>query len=379
MTNLVRMLDYVLLEALKESCFRSFVEAQNSVCTEQSAVFLTEVYFNDEGKVSFNPSFEQLTKTILDTFQSALVTLDNLPRLLRHPDLRDILTAGPFDVPKLLEEGPEFQMFAKSSPLIGTVMKTIIKTISDSYSQATLYAQIFNEFYPLYKLGKNWNVRDYIIKTDKTPYTGPLSILDRPMDEEDDEFLLHPENEPYVDFGKVQEIINNLRLEEHKVKDIRAGIVRGAIYVDSKEIKQILTPIPRTSLQSLQVTLKDLMNLKIDLVSRAIKNFNFKLKSEPVNVDVYIDFCEALQKVLKIQPQLLEEIKFVDKIIVLLQAMDVEVAQNPLQAKYKSFLKHIEVSKSVQAAQFEKYCFVIEGLVDKAQNEVSNLSFINQA
>ena len=373
--NFLRMLDYVMLESLRESCFKSFIEAKNSILQEQSAVFVAEVYFSDTGKVSFKPSFEELSGTVMQVFKTALSTLDSLPRVLRHPDLRFILTNSKVDVTKLLDEGPDFQLLSKSSPLIGEVVKKIIGEIAESYKQADIYAQAFKEFYPLYKLGKNWNVRNYIVKMDGTPYTGPLKLYERPPDEDDDEFLMHPENEPYVDFSKVHEVIMRLQDEEVRVKDIRAGIVKGAVYVDSKELRHVLTPIPREKLISLEETLVVLKSLKNDLITRVIKNYTLKLNSETTNVDIYINFCESLQRAEKIMPQIVQEIKFVDKINALLET-EFQVAkqrQNPLQTQYNTFKKQHAEALKVQKIQFEKYNFIVKGITEKTESEVNKL------
>ncbi|EAY00841.1 Dynein heavy chain family protein [Trichomonas vaginalis G3] len=373
LSNFLRMVDYMMLEALRNGCYKSFTNAQNIICQEQSSIFVAEVYFNDEGKVSFNPSIDELMTLVFNTMNKALSTLENLPRLLRHPDLRHILLSGDLDVKKLLDGAPDFPLFARSSNLIGNVMDKIKKVLLDSYSQAETYAQIFKEFYPLYKLGKTWDVRNFIVKLDKSRYDGPLQIDKRPANEPVDQFLLHPENEPYIDFTKVRDMIMRLKEEEIRVREIRAGVVKGAVYIDSKELRHVLSPIPSTSLKSLEEMLRKLMELKIALVNRALKDYMLKLKVETTSVEIYTDFCELLQKTEKLMPQINEEIKFVERVNVLLQESDFQTVANPLPRIFKQFLEQRESSLKIQQDQYNKFTYVVQSLAEKHYKSLEDL------
>jgi len=370
MSNFLRLFDYIMLEALRSQSFSKWKDAQHSICQEQSAVFQVEVYFSNDGKVSFSPSRDDLIFEVKKVFEKSLKTLDHLPRLLRHPDLRKILSECSYNLSDLFTNGPTFANISKSSPMIEEIETNVINTLDKSYSEAEQHSHVFNEFYPLYKLGQSWDVKDYIIKMDGNKYEGPLSLVQRPTDESEDTFLLHPENEPYVDFAKVKQDIEKLHLEKLRVKDIRAGVVRGALYVDSRQLRLDLAPIPTTSLHQIHETFTELLQYKINLMNRAFKSYTLKLKTEPNNLESFVDFCEILQRSIEIQPQISTEIRFVDNMIILFENAEFQHLQNPLHAQLRQFQSQQQSAQIVKTAQEEKFLFVLRQLVKQKERKL---------
>jgi hypothetical protein len=86
--SLVRMLDYMILEAFVSSSIQAFKFAKSVIQQDMSAVFQIEPIFTKEGTISFEPPLQKLQSVIGQNLQEALVTLNSLPIAIFTPSLR---------------------------------------------------------------------------------------------------------------------------------------------------------------------------------------------------------------------------------------------------------------------------------------------------
>ena len=207
--------------------------------------------------------------------------------------------------------------------------------MTESYRQAITSSQNFTDYYPIYKLGKEWNPRKYLITRKGEPYTGPISALER-LDNED-KFLINNEDEPVVDLKLVANDINYFKAQSALIATMRTGLVKLALYVDSKELKKELEPIPEKALSDLLKLLKDLSQMKIDMIINAIGFYNREMKSDPHTLEQFVDYCLTLTRSLSVMDQIQTEITFVDSLYDLFDTFGVEHDRNPLPAAFASF------------------------------------------
>lgn len=370
--NYLRMIDYMLLESLRESCFKAFRNAEVNCMQEQSAIFQIDLFFTENGEVSFKPSIEELTAEVSKQLKIAFKTMEELPRLLKSTSLRHILrNSSNIDIPSLFEEGPDFSIMTSCSTLIQEVEDHITKIINDAFKDSLSYANYFIDFYPLYDLGKSWNVRKLIVTSSGEIYNGPLSLSDCLSPDEDDEFLLHPERAPIVDFDAMKKLLNDLNFELERVGTIKAGNTRGILHVDSRNLKMILTPIPMKAISDIHAMLKDLMNFKTEVLNRVFKSYILRLKTEPTTLQSFVDFCELLSKTTNLIPQMKKEITFIDDLITMIIKMGYETLQNQLYTPFNAFQIEQENAMQVKTANYERFEFILSQLIKQQMRKVN--------
>ncbi|OHT01147.1 Dynein heavy chain family protein [Tritrichomonas foetus] len=368
MTDFLRMLDYLLLENLRENCYKSWKFARNVISSDVSAVFTIEVSFSDDGDIKFTPSKEEMLELIDKTLNDALITLETLPRLLKMPSLRVILREGGVDITKLFNEGPTLGDMLATSPTVKDSTDNMKEVIASSYDNAYKYSQTLISFFPLYKLGKTWNVKNYFKKRNGEPYEGTGRFSDeRDPNETKDNFLINSQLEPVVDFEAAERVISQLRGEVQKVDDIRFGIVRGPLYIDSKGLKAELTPITSRSLKALEAAFADMIFSKITLLNNAFQSFTAIMKQDPTSLDLYVDFSENVQKTTNFLPQITTEIHCIDEIIDLCERSRFAQQKNPLHPIFERLKEDQKKAIQVRDKLYDKFTFVLKQIIKKKE------------
>ncbi|KAI5486860.1 dynein heavy chain family protein family [Trichomonas vaginalis G3] len=335
LSSFIRVIDYIHMETLTKACIEAFKEANENVSNVHAAIFQVDVYFGENGTVSLKPTLESLLKTVTTSLQDAEKTLNSLPRLISSNKLIPFIREGGFDISKFYEHGCTLSQILSGVASLEPIEKHIIEVLTESYRQAITSSQNFTDYYPIYKLGKEWNPRKYLITRKGEPYTGPISALER-LDNED-KFLINNEDEPVVDLKLVANDINYFKAQSALIATMRTGLVKLALYVDSKELKKELEPIPEKALSDLLKLLKDLSQMKIDMIINAIGFYNREMKSDPHTLEQFVDYCLTLTRSLSVMDQIQTEITFVDSLYDLFDTFGVEHDRNPLPAAFASF------------------------------------------
>ena len=337
----IRMIDYMLLETLVDGCIKCWTNADNNVSQPNSNVFQVEVLFDEEGQVAFNPKHDDLIEAISDSLDNSVNTLNKLPRLLYQSRLQQFLRDNGSDVAILFSEGPNFSQLMTCSTVLKTVKQHITEIVSNSYKEAFLFSQTFADFYPIFKIGKTWDIRDYVFTKSGKKYEGPLTfdnVTHLHSGEPPDDFLVHSDEQPVVDFNRVAQDIEKYREEIKRVNGLRSGAVRGAIYIDAHGLKAALIPIPQRSVLELQELITNLTTRKIWLLTNALKYYSTKLKIVPQTLDDYVAFCAVFQKTIEVLPQIKEDIEFIDKMFKLFDEFGFVHTQNTVHAVYSIFI-----------------------------------------
>ncbi|OHS97076.1 Dynein heavy chain family protein [Tritrichomonas foetus] len=371
LVNYLRMVDYMILESLRTSCFHAYKVAEMNCLQDLSAIFLVNIFFSDDGKVSFKPSVDDLKSEVHRQLSIVFKTIDTLPRLLRATSLRHILRNSKINIPVLFDDGPDFQNITSCSPLLEDVERNIIAVIDHSYKEAEVYSEIFVDFYPLYKLGQTWDVRNFVITSSGEPYKGTLSYSDRLSTDEDDEYLIHPERSPILDFDIMKQLIDQLHVEIKRVGTIKSGNTRGIIHIDSRNLKTILTPIPMRSLQDVEKMLKDLMVFKSELMNRVFRAYLLRLKVDPTTLEAFVDFCELHQKTVDLIPQMKYEIQFIDKLCSLIEDSGFEVVKNQLHQPFHVFKLEQAAAQQVRNAHSERFEFLLSQVIKAKERKLA--------
>lgn len=310
--DFIRMIDYVFLENLTSSCIECWKTADENVSQELGAIFQVEVFFDDNGKVAFMPSLEELLNAISSSLKNSIKILNQLPRLLMLPNLRPHLRANGLSLQILFDQGPKFTSIISNSNILNVIETHVLETVTQSYEQAITNSQVYTEFYPIYKLGQTWNVHDYIITRKGEKYAGDISYTARC--DTKDEFLLTHMDEPVIDFERVANDIKTFREDENRVSKLISATVRGALHINLRSLKSILIPIPTKALKELEELLSQLSQMKVCMITEALKYYGQRLKQEPQSLEQFVSYCEMLQRTIDVTPQITEEINFVRKL-----------------------------------------------------------------
>lgn len=366
----IRMLDYMLLERMRDACYDSWVVADQEMCSSQATVFQIDVSITDDGKIAFTPSHEELKSILTDIFDESTATLEHLPRLLRAADLRKMITDSDVDAVDLLDNMIRLSQMLECSTIMEERRKDMFEEIANCFDEAEAVSQMFLECYPLYKLNKTWDARGYIVTRKGQPYSGSLSIDDRDPAEDHALFLTNSDNEPYVDFDVLDSVVDQLKLDTERVAEIRSGIVRGALYIDSKGLKASLKPVPVKCFKDLETVLKQLLQYKSELLERMFKTYTLKLNRESTSLEVYVDFVDILQQTKDLMPKISDEIRFIDDLIALFGRAGFAPVENPFHVLFAQFQAAEQSAMNTKTALYEKNTFVLRQLITRKEGKL---------
>ncbi|OHS99238.1 Dynein heavy chain family protein [Tritrichomonas foetus] len=371
--SFIRMVDYILLECLTSSCKTSWKTAESNVSDpSQGTIFQVEVLFNDEGNVVFKPLLKDLLHSISWALKASVDTLNSLPRLILMPKLRPLLRDNGLNLKKLYKNGPQFSQIINQENALDKIKKSIKDSVRNAYELALKVSQSYTKFYPIFKLGQTWDPRDYIITRKGEKYNGSLQI---PPGEDDDEFLLKHMDEPVVDFDRVEQDIQRFRKDEERVrsnKSLASGQSKLALYIDTKNIRDTLTPIPTKALNDLIQILNDLIEYKNAKISNALKFYDKRLKQVPRQLDNFVEFCEILQRTIDVTPQIKAELDFVDRMIMLFEKFDMSGSSATQITMFHSFEMAKKQAQQLRDQSLEEFVTKLKTVVRETERKIDH-------
>ena len=381
----IRMVDHLLLESISQACYESWKIADSNVSQEMSSVFQITLYFTDDGDIAFTPTLDELLDVIKHSLNNSVQTLNKLPRIISQPQIRIHLREEYDDVGLLIDEGPHFDEIHSTNSDYPIFYENILEVFTVSYHESKEVSKCFKDFYRLYKTGKGWSPQDYIKPRGGESHYFYMKVIgsdDMEIDEKDISF--DPSTELVVDFDAIRNDVADFRSFEAKLSVFHPNTVRGALYIDSKDIRGILTTIPMQSICSIQNSLKDLIQKKNDDINKIFRFCAIFLKKEPETLENYIYHCEFLKKVLKMDPFIQDEISFVDKLYQLLEDIGcsgnsvIENSRNSLHDGYISFKNDQEKAVEIKERNSDKFTQVLNERINKFEMKLYKYSSLYQ-
>lgn len=370
LANFVIMCDYMIVETLIESCIKSFREADENTSNIQAAVFQVEVYFNESGEVSFKPSLDVLLDVVTSVIREAKNTINTLPRLINVPKLRPFIRDGGHDLDTFYEKCCTMNFIMRIHPILEKVEAHIVEIIKLSYEVSSQHSRSMNEFYPIYQMGKLWNVSSYVTTRSGKPYTKPINSVDR--SNETDEFLLNNGEEPIVDLDRVHDDILKFKNYIKLIGKFRAGLVKFALYIDSRKLKRELTPIPENAINDLRHLLEEISSMKVSLITNALNYYTKQLKKEPKTLNEFVQYCDVLTKTLNMMPIIQAEIDFVDKTYDLFDTFGFSYPKNQLHTIFESFKTNQQAAVEMKDRFKDPFINSLSDLVHSVEKKVKH-------
>lgn len=358
LTPFVKMFDYMFLEAQRNKCLECWEEAYHDLANDSSAVFRVQVAYSNEGKVVFVPNADELVSVIGETVDESVNTLEKLPRLILAPEVSRL-----FGRELNTREGQSVREMLSSSEYMSDLKEDLLQGIRDSFTEAERKTEEFNDFYELYELGEGWDPRNYLVTQDGSKYMGPLSIDEVDQSLPFDSFLAHPDKEPVINFKRLRSDVTQLKREENRVNGISMGTAAGALYVDSRNLRNRLIQIPMESLEDVEKTMNRLLSYKVDLLKNAFDRFVGMMKVECKTIDLFVDFCELLKKIESYTPHITATIDFVDHMLGLFPEYGFQKQTSPLHDMYSDFQKELDKAKQSKKDQYESFACQLRQMV----------------
>jgi len=357
----VRMVDYMILESLSNSCYQCWKIAESNVCQEMSSVFQVSLDYNDDGSIRINPSLDELVDSVINSIELSISTIDSLPRIIKSSYLRPHLRESHSNYEVLITKGPTFKGFVERNKKYESIVRNIKETLVQSYQDSISRSQNFKEFFNIFRLGKTWKSEDYIFPRGSEKEVYDLTQFANEFDREQDPIVFMPYQEKIVDFVKIRNDVEMFKQNDIRLGQFRACTVSGALFIDSKVLRSSLTPIPMKSIQSLHISLQQLLQQKIDHVNLIFRFCSKRLKKEPNSLEQFVDNSEFLTIIHLLKPHLSKEIEFIDDLFGLVDSFgfagsrSMEHTRNPLHSSFRQFLSDIQMANSIRESYSDRF------------------------
>lgn len=372
----VRFMDYFILESVEKECHNCWKTALGNLSQPMSSIFQIELSFAEDGTIKFTPSIDELLKAFEESFENSFITLDKLPRILLSPQLRPHLRELIDSVENLFTLGPSFGDFARVNKDYHIIREKIIEILKESFANAKKHSEGFTQFFGLYKLGQTWEPSQYV--KPKSGFSRDFDLLQfsKEFEREFSGLCYNPAKELRVDFDKLVKDIEYFKKEEKNISDFQVATVQGAIYIESKKLRHILMPIPVRSLQSIALTLKNLLNDKIDRMSSILQFCSKRLKKEPNDLVQYVDNIEFSLLAKDLTPHLLDEIEFIDELSSMVDNMGYSTnfgsnSRNPLKPLFQKFLTEQQTCQTIQESHTDSFNVDLQTQIDDVIKEIN--------
>ena len=363
--NYVRLVDMSILEALAASCLASWRTADANVSSVQASVFVVEVTFTNDGTIKLTPPLDVLLGTVNKALDDSVMMLNDLPRVIMSLQLRTTLRDHFPSLGSLFENGPTFLTCIRSNAEFRRIKEHICEVISVSYKEAEAQSQVFSQFYPIYKTKIAWDSKSYI--KPRGGASKPIRLFG--PDENGEWQMFDSSKELVVYFAKLRKDIQRFRDEDERLKHFRASTIRGALYIDSKKLRQTLAPIPNFCLTDIQHALKELAKEKIDETTSTLMRCSKKLNMEPGNLQDFIEYCDFIDRCAELTRPISDEIAFVDELYRLLEEFgpapphSVEDATNKVHNAYGQFKSDQKSAHETRDLHLDKFVFLLQQLL----------------
>ena len=379
--NFIRVADYMMLESLQQYCYECWKQAEKSVTSSMSSVFQVEVSFDDAGEVVFNPTIERLKSSVEAALDQSIVTLDNLPRIVGMKDFRPHLRERFGNLNDLYDKGPTFKQCVDFNKEYAEIKKTILTSVEKSYESAKMHSQGFKEFFNIFTLGKVWSANDYIMKRGGESVEFNLLKYACDFDRDADSLSFDPAEEYYADLRVIGKDLVKFKEEDLRISQFRACTVQGAIYIDSKNLRQSLTPIPVRSINAMKASLSKLLDDKINHISNIFKFCMKRLKKEPDTLMQFADNIEFNALVKRLSPYLDVEINFIDELTSLLNSLIYHAesqarGRSPLRSIQKQFIADQATAETISEQYYQRFITELQNSIAQTATQISGFQGI---
>ncbi|PRP89393.1 inner arm dynein, group 5 [Planoprotostelium fungivorum] len=344
--SFIRLCDYIIIQYLVKLILSEFSRFLIILQTDKANIFHTSVVFDEKGDISFSPNSETVESLVMEVIRDTISLLNNLPRVLYHPNFEKYLEESRHRVTNPAD-GPSVQQFLNQVTEYDRIIVQIREVIQNSFQSAKAYAKNFGEFKSVYLFGREWSMDKYPKKPTLEQFSGDLARF----------------NKWSTDMTRMQ-----------------TSSTRGLLFVDSKQLKSVLTPIPQNAVEDLKQLLlsnasENTSNL-LDLFRRSIHS----LAAEPSTLDEFVDFVRILNPLSSEIGPYTEEIMQIDEMYALLDETDAIIPHSDLEKRslihtvFNRFRDSLTAADMLKQRMMPEYIKLLEQCIVDAND---NLTVIN--
>lgn len=350
----IRQVDYFLLEELGLAIRKAWLNIGENVSQQMSSIFNIEVSYDDEGEIQLKPSLDDLRNGIKRAFDMARKAIKSLNRIVNEKELGPHIRESHPNFKALYKDGPNVEHLFRRYAEMDDVENNVIKIIEDSYRESEISSRVFSDFYHIYQLGISWCVDDYI-KTRSGKKPRSLSVTSD--DGEDD---LDFDREPIVDINEIRKDLLKFSDDEKRLSQFIPCTVRGALYIDSKNLRHTLGPIPLRTQQKIISTLNELLNGKIDRCKIVLNKQITQLKLKPDSLKKFVEYVKLISKVEDTIVHMDKEESFIEQLLSFVMEVNSdakanEQIQNPIPQLVQNLMLAKNEATDIRDNLFKSY------------------------
>jgi hypothetical protein len=232
-------------------------------------------------------------------------------------------------------------------------------------------------FFPIFEIANNWSPSKYIHLRGGESISYELSTFPGDVENDEPPIRYDPSAQLIVDFDVVKCDIEQFRNDDKRIASFSSSTIRGALYIDSKNLRNLLAPIPMRSLRSLGDALQNLAREKMEGIRKMLLFCRKKLKKEPGSLERYVDLCEFIERVEALCPHIEVEIDFLDQLYYLLDGFDLMQVgsrlprmRDPLMEDLKSVRHDLQTGKVIKSSLTDKYSAMLNNRMKRSDHKL---------
>ena len=146
----------------------------------------------------------------------------------------------------------------------------------------------------------------------------------------------------------------------------RSAICRGALYIDSRQLLDLLTPIPSKSIKEMHSMLKQLQWDKITRLRTIFKYCTKRLTKEPTELEEYVDFCDFIKTADRLAPYLRIEVLFLDELDQVLELFsNIPPTENEMHQRFSQLKQEQQNAVTIKDLYSDKFTYLLQQQIHK--------------
>eukprot|EP00741_Cyanophora_paradoxa_P000409 tig00000404_g400.t1 len=241
------------------------IAGQQDAAKSYSPLYLVEVLFADD-ELTLAPSGQEYMESVEAVINDFITTASSVVKLVTHEELR------PFIEPvingqqqRMLEEteGFEIKDLIEKNDEYARVISSIKDNLTDNYGQVDEFVLVFEPYKLMFLENAATDIQNGFREA-------ALNVF--------------------------RDSMLKYKAQMVDVDGIQTSKSIGIFRIDSKKLKEVLTPSPQKCLKEIHILLPQLARDKNNKLLEEINNAQEKLASNPDNVSLFVDFSDFLRQ-----------------------------------------------------------------------------------
>eukprot|EP00741_Cyanophora_paradoxa_P025214 tig00000350_g24339.t1 len=278
LARLIRLCEYVVLEAMLLAAVRSVEEFLAAARLDSAALFRVTVSLDPRSQVTMEPEANLLAEAVGQLLKNTLTQLRHQPRVIFHPPFHEMLHASGISAKALTNpvNGMDIGAYLAGTPSFREQVAAVRSIIEASFEEATKAAAAYAELSLVHAAAQRWPATPGELRASvMARCNGDLANLVT---------LLHDDVRKFRKWGQ-------------DIARTRGVTVRGVLVLDSNAMKGQLAPFPRAAIAQLEGLAAAIAGERTEELHARMDEALRRLEVDPEELDAYVEqraFCAAL-------------------------------------------------------------------------------------